>query len=204
MPVVVAKDLSEEQVKAYRLADNKSGELADWNDELLEDELVGIDDIDMSQFGFDDDKLLDDIDESESTKDSGALERDFMVPPFSVLDTRQGAWQDRKKQWLDMGIKSEIGRDDNLTFAKSINTVGTGTSVFDPVLTEIIYKWFTPHENSKIVDPFAGGSVRGRARQICAPPARTLPPCRRARGDGAGRAAHGKIVRAARRGGRAR
>ena len=52
VPVVVAKDLSEEQVKAYRLADNKSGELADWNDELLEDELVGIDDIDMSQFGF--------------------------------------------------------------------------------------------------------------------------------------------------------
>ena len=161
VPVVVAKDLSKEQVKAYRLADNKSGEIATWDDELLEDELVGIDDIDMSQFGFDDDKLLDDVDESESTKDSGALERDFMVPPFSVLDTRQGAWQDRKKQWLDMGIKSEIGRDDNLTFAKSINTVGTGTSVFDPVLTEIIYKWFTPHENSKIVDPFAGGSVRG-------------------------------------------
>ena len=54
VPVVVAKDLTEEQVKAYRLADNKSGELATWDDELLEDELVGIDDIDMSQFGFED------------------------------------------------------------------------------------------------------------------------------------------------------
>ena len=54
VPVVVAKDLSEEQVKAYRLADNKSGELATWDDELLEDELVGIDDIDMADFGFDD------------------------------------------------------------------------------------------------------------------------------------------------------
>ena len=63
MPVVVAKDLSEEQVKAYRLADNKSGELAKWDDELLEDELVGIDDIDMSQFGFDDDTPLDTVDE---------------------------------------------------------------------------------------------------------------------------------------------
>lgn len=52
VPVVVAKDLTEEQVKAYRLADNKSGELATWNDELLEDELGSIDDIDMSNFGF--------------------------------------------------------------------------------------------------------------------------------------------------------
>ena len=34
VPVVIAKDLSEEQVKAYRLADNKSGELATWDDEL--------------------------------------------------------------------------------------------------------------------------------------------------------------------------
>ena len=54
VPVVVAKGLSEEQVKAYRLADNKSGELATWDEELLEDELIGIDDIDMADFGFDD------------------------------------------------------------------------------------------------------------------------------------------------------
>lgn len=38
---------------------------------------------------------------------------------------------------------------------------GTGTSVFDPVLTELIYRWFRPLEGSKVFDPFAGGSVRG-------------------------------------------
>lgn len=69
VPIVVA-DLSEEQAKAYRLADNKTGELADWDMGLLDDELAEIADIDMSDFGFDldipdDDKEVqeDDFDE---------------------------------------------------------------------------------------------------------------------------------------------
>jgi ParB-like chromosome segregation protein Spo0J len=52
VPCIVADDLTPEQVKAFRLADNKTAELADWNDELLESELADIDDIDMGQFGF--------------------------------------------------------------------------------------------------------------------------------------------------------
>lgn len=66
VPVVVAANLTDEQAKAYRLADNKVGELADWNDDLLSDELAGIDDIDMSDFGFDE---LDDHAELEDAKD---------------------------------------------------------------------------------------------------------------------------------------
>ena len=65
IPVVVATNLSDEQAKAYRLADNKSGELADWNEDLLTDELGGIDDIDMSDFGFDNLEEL----ESEDVQD---------------------------------------------------------------------------------------------------------------------------------------
>nr|DAO41519.1 MAG TPA: ParB protein [Caudoviricetes sp.] len=53
IPVVVASNLSPEQVKAYRLADNKTGELTDWDMSLLDDELGDIADIDMSDFGFD-------------------------------------------------------------------------------------------------------------------------------------------------------
>lgn len=53
VPVVVADNLSPEQVKAYRLADNKTGELADWDMGLLDDELDDIMNIDMSDFGFD-------------------------------------------------------------------------------------------------------------------------------------------------------
>lgn len=52
VPCIVADDLTEQQIKAYRLADNKVGELADWDFGALEMELEGIDEIDMEQFGF--------------------------------------------------------------------------------------------------------------------------------------------------------
>lgn len=53
VPVIRANDLSDEQVKAFRLADNKVAELSEWDFGLLAGELEGIDDIDMSLFGFD-------------------------------------------------------------------------------------------------------------------------------------------------------
>lgn len=40
------------------------------------------------------------------------------------------------------------------------DTAGSGTSIFDPVLCEIAYRWFSP-EGGLVLDPFAGGSVRG-------------------------------------------
>lgn len=52
VPVLVADDLTEEQVRAFRLADNKTAELAEWDDDMLEEELSLLDDIDMSEFGF--------------------------------------------------------------------------------------------------------------------------------------------------------
>lgn len=52
VPVCVADDLSPEKVKAYRLADNKTGELAEWDEALLKAELEDLGDIDMEQFGF--------------------------------------------------------------------------------------------------------------------------------------------------------
>ena len=60
VPCVVADDLTEEQIKAYRLADNKVGEFSEWEDILLAEELSGIHDIDMSDFGFFDDLSLED------------------------------------------------------------------------------------------------------------------------------------------------
>ena len=95
----------------------------------------------------------------------GKLEDMYIVPPFSVLDTKQGYWQKRKRMWLDFGIKSEEGRKDDLTYGEGLGVVkGDGeeskTSIFDPVLCELSYKWFCP-KNGKIFDNFAGGSVRG-------------------------------------------
>ena len=53
LPCVIADDLTEEQVKAFRIADNKVGEVAEWDFDLLGEELDDIFDIDMSDFGFD-------------------------------------------------------------------------------------------------------------------------------------------------------
>ena len=190
----------------------------------------------------------------QAAQAGGKLNELFLVPPFSVLDTRQGYWQERKRAWLALGIKSELGRGDcmpsgahscysgssdwsgargparsfnedlmrkerdytnakgelesaslknGLTFSTSFhpfrppktpggNLLGfsascaikrngegydgadmfvqpaesraqveaNGTSIFDPVLCELAYRWFCP-EGGRILDPFCGGSVRG-------------------------------------------
>ena len=52
VPCIIADDLTDEQIRAFRLADNKSAEIATWEEEKLEQELAQIMDIDMSLFGF--------------------------------------------------------------------------------------------------------------------------------------------------------
>ena len=99
------------------------------------------------------------------------LKSEFIVPPFSILDTQSGDWQNRKSRWSGLGIKGEIGRDANCynfhgidTNEKGLDKYGrkpmSGISIFDPVLCEIMYNWFVRKKGS-ILDPFAGGSVRG-------------------------------------------
>jgi hypothetical protein len=137
----------------------------------------------------------------------------FLVPPFTVLDTRAGYWQERRRAWLSLGFRGETGpsaavqpeglgraqgliyqhdapasdpgfydkkrkteealgctltteefkRDhykrEDQEFGQS-QSVATGTSVFDPVLCEIVYRWFTG-DGAQVLDPFAGGVVRG-------------------------------------------
>jgi hypothetical protein len=94
---------------------------------------------------------------------------EFIMPPFSVLDRRGGKWQTRKKQWLALGIQSELGRDSDLAFdgrynetfvGQQMQNINQGTSVFDPLLTECILRWFSAI-GCQTLDPFAGGSVRG-------------------------------------------
>lgn len=101
-------------------------------------------------------------------KASGIVAERFTIPPFTILDAKQGDWQERKRAWTAIGLKGEEGRsaksynihdwaDENAGGAKSD---GDGTSIFDPVICELVYRWFSPM-NGQVVDPFAGGSVRG-------------------------------------------
>ena len=91
------------------------------------------------------------------------LRDQFIEPPFSILDTKTGNWQRRKKLWSQLGIKSEIGRDSvviNMDTTKKEKNSASYVSIFDPALCEVLYKWFCA-ENGEILDPFSGGSVRG-------------------------------------------
>lgn len=91
---------------------------------------------------------------------AGVLAARFVIPPFSVLDARSGAWQERKRAWLALGIKSEVGRGGNLIGHSKLTTIEKDTSIFDPVIAECAYSWWAP-PGGHVLDPFAGGSVRG-------------------------------------------
>lgn len=158
--------LNDDQKKAYRLVHNKLTMNSDFNFDLLEEELKTINDIDMGFFDFDL-SMFDDIEEEIKEEANKKLTDEFLIPPTSVFDTRQGYWQERKRAWKDIGISSEVGRDEALLgsgLKQLADKLGsktlTGTSIFDPVLCEIIYKWFNVHQGN-IFDCFAGGSVRG-------------------------------------------
>lgn len=131
------------------------------------------------------------------------LAEQYLIPPFSILDSRQGYWQERKAQWIALGIKGEEGRGLNLLkfsevcneggfrvrekyktaeynrlFPKNIKkalgayaAIGgavldraggrlVGSSIFDPVLAELMFLWFCPR-GGHILDPFAGEITKG-------------------------------------------
>lgn len=67
VPCIIADDLTEEQIRAFRLADNKTGELAGWDFEKLEAELAELSSMDMSEFGF---IMSDDVDIDEFFEDA--------------------------------------------------------------------------------------------------------------------------------------
>lgn len=70
VPVIIADDLTEEQIRAFRLADNKVAEIAQWDIELLMSEIESVDNLDMTLFGFtDSDYTLDDFEDEETDTD---------------------------------------------------------------------------------------------------------------------------------------
>lgn len=76
VPVIVA-ELSEEKAKAYRLADNKTNEAAEWNFDKLQEELDKIINIDMSDFGFDVDNIIDEIEDKQAIEDEYTEKKDI-------------------------------------------------------------------------------------------------------------------------------
>ena len=200
---VAVVDLSKADEKALNVALNKiSGE---WDEEKLAALFADLkaDDYDLSLTGFSEDEYnniigaltesggSDDIAKEEARE---SLAERFILPPTSILNARTGEWQDRRSAWVSIGINSEVGREENLTFSsagiadpkfydkkkeaeielgrelstkeftekyyKPEESNALSTSIFDPVLCEICYRWFSC-DGAKVIDPFSGGSVRG-------------------------------------------
>ena len=136
VPVIVLSHLSESQRRALVIADNRIAENAGWDDAMLKAEIAALreDAFDLDLLGFAEEelgRLLDGLDadtggdgaansetspnHSNETQRASLAER-FGIPPFSVLDARKGWWQDRKRAWIDLGIRSELGRGEGATY----------------------------------------------------------------------------------------
>lgn len=118
VPIIDCTGWTEEERTAYGLGDNQLALQAGWNEDLLREQLDALAavDFDFASIGFDEaaiEALAKAGEDSGRTKPLG-LVGEFMIPPFSVLNAREGWWQERKRQWISLGIKSELGRGENL------------------------------------------------------------------------------------------
>lgn len=104
VPCVIASDLTDEQIKALRLADNKVGELAEWDEALLNIELDEIIDLDMSDFGFDFD-VDEENNDDENKKSQVDLKENFEL----IIDCESEFDMQEKYDMLkEMGIECRI------------------------------------------------------------------------------------------------
>lgn len=81
VPCIVADDLTEEQIKAFRLVDNKVAEMSVWDLKELKEELEQLDDFDMSLFGLDDEieNVIDILDKEGLNKTPDGIKEKFSV-----------------------------------------------------------------------------------------------------------------------------
>jgi hypothetical protein len=182
---VLYVECNDERALRILLADNQFAQLASMDENALIDLLKELTETEtgLEGTGFtgdDIDEMMaglglggDGSDDKKPDKDEARrnLAQRFGVPPFSVLDARQGYWIERKRSWKALGIDGVQGRHEE-GVGKCIKAhrgdyVGdiladfnSGTSVFDPVLAELCMRWLTPRGGS-ILDPFGGECTKG-------------------------------------------
>jgi hypothetical protein len=107
IPVTIAEDLTPAQVKAYRIADNRTADETDWDNDLLSEELADLDVLgfDLSATGFDPFELAA---LRDPTGPDATLATSFLVNPYSILDSRKRWWKDRRKAWMEIGVDVDL------------------------------------------------------------------------------------------------
>lgn len=122
-------DVDDDRASRIVLADNRTTDLGDYDNDILLDVIGNLDDtLGLVGTGYDEgyiDALLganewETDDPGDQVQSSSLVDR-FGVPPMTVLDTRQGYWLDRKRAWQALGINSEVGRDESLLYTDRMN-----------------------------------------------------------------------------------
>lgn len=160
-----ADELTEDEQRRFIIADNVGFGEHDWEMLANEWDVQELEDwgLDIPNFDIEDNES-----EDLTTEAHEKLQERFIVPPFSILDTRQGYWQERKKYWHSLIGDNGESRNGSLSSHKNFGSSKKSyeilnsfdVSLLDPVLSEIVNLWFGL-PNSKTFDCFAGDSVFG-------------------------------------------
>jgi len=130
-----------------------------WSHEILAEEWQ---DVDLLKWGIpeQDVKALQ-VKESKKQEAHRKLTERFIVPPFSVLDSRKGYWMQRKKAWKEIIQDQGESREGTLSKGDNIiNNINDGVSILDPVMAELVSYWYGI-EGGNAFDTFAGDTVFG-------------------------------------------
>lgn len=169
-------ECDEERAKKILLSDNRSSDRGSYDVKALTDllvELKGADGQNLKGTGYDStalDSLLADLalpteGHPDDRSKVGKLSAEFIAPPISILDRRSGRIRERRNQWLSLGLSGQLGREDDITYAQSVQ----GPQVYalrnamreaigrDPTWPEVIEKakergiWVAP--TTSVFDP---------------------------------------------------
>ena len=126
VPVHVAKDLSPEQVKAYRLADNKTSEMAEWDFEILPIEIADLQNVgfDLAGFGFSDKELTQLLDSAGGVQ-QGLTDPDAVPAPPDEAVSKPGEIYQLGNHLLMCGDSANPADLDKLLAGKPIHLVNT-------------------------------------------------------------------------------
>ena len=137
VPCVIADDLTDEQIAAYRLADNKVAEFSDWDMPLLNEELDKLLDFDMSAFGF-----FDDEDEEEEEREEEIIPEVEFTEVLEEENNYIVLFFDNAIDWLQaetlFDIKSVKGlstrKDGGGTPSKGVGRVLNGSKALSKII----------------------------------------------------------------------
>ena len=124
VPCIIADDLNEEQIRAFRLVDNKVSEIATWDYNILNFELENIMNIDMGMFDFD----MSGIDDTFGT--------DFELPNEDKPQTRTITLSLAEEQYEIVMNCIDYITDNNLIVHDFDNSNKKSNALF-----EVIYQW---------------------------------------------------------------